>query len=339
MKGVSLNDGELLLGWLGPKLIAYDEQAPSLLRKTLQSAPLRRQAVFAALAFEVIEQKHEPILTSRREPDDDEFALLLRDGRAPDIIEAVYGAVPDGFLGALERIGANPLRPAHYVRLFSMFACGDRQKANALRHIGQITDHSVQIVDELLPLLVDGKVVARLENRLKARELNQAVAFIRRVATRATDASIANAIRTMAPHSTLRSLVSRHLSRADRFPPQPFTHDTDDEITPLDSAQSLIMAGYRHKNCLRRNLGRALTGAVAFAEFRNLILELKPLSGGGWILADVHTHKNGLVAPDDEQAAKDKCASLGVPHIVEAVNSEGWEAVVRITGRRDWIAW
>ena len=63
-----------------------------------------------------------------------------------------------------------------------MFACGDRQKANALRHIGQITDQSVQIVDELLPLLVDGKVVARLENRMKARELNQAVVFIRRVA-------------------------------------------------------------------------------------------------------------------------------------------------------------
>jgi hypothetical protein len=335
-----LNDGELLLGWLGPKLLAYDEQAPSLLRKTLQAAPLRRQAVYAALAFEVVEQKHQPILTSRREPDDDhEFAALLRDGRASDIIEAVYGAVPEAFLGALERIGVNPLRPTHYIRLFSMFACGDRQKANALRHIGQITDHSVQIVDELLPLLVDGKVVARLENRMKARELNQAVAFIRRVATRATDASIANAIRTMAPHSTLRSLVSRHLSRADRFPPQPFTHDTDDEITPLDSAQSLIMAGYRHKNCLRRNLGRVLTGAVAFAEFRHLILEFKPLSGGGWILVDVHGHKNGVVAPDDEQAAKDKCATLGVPHIVEAVNSEGWEAVARITGRRDWITW
>ena len=335
-----MNEGELLLGWLGPKLIAYDEQAPSLLRKTLQSAPLPRQAIFAALAFEVVEQKHQPILTSRREPDDDhEFALLLRDGRAPDIIEAVYGAVPEAFLGALERIGANPLRPAHYVRLFSMFACGDRQKANALRHIGQITDHSIQIVDELLPVLVDGKVVARLENRLKARELNQAVAFIRRIATRATDEAIQNAIRTMAPHSTLRSLVSRHLNRADRFPLQPFAHDTDDEIKPLDNAEALIMAGYRFKNCLRRNLGRVLTGAVAFAEFRNLILELKPLSGGGWILADVHAHKNGVVAPDDERAAKDKCASLGVPHIVEAVNSEGWEAVARITGRRDWITW
>lgn len=333
-----MDDGELLLGWLGPKLIAYDEQAPSLLRKTLQSPPLRRQAVFAALAFEVIEQKHQPILTSRR-TSDDEFALLLRDGRAPDIIEAVYGAVPDAFLGALERIGANPLRPNHYVRLFSMFSCGDRQKANALRHIGQITDHSIQIVDELLPMLVDGKVVARLDNRLKARELNQAVAFIRRVATRATDEAIQNAIRTMEPHSTLRSLVSRYLIRADRFPHQPFARDADDEIKPLDSAEALIVAGYRFKNCLRRHLGRALTGAVAFAEFRNLILELKPLSGGGWLLTDVHTHKNGLVAPDDEQAAKDRCASLGVPHIIEGVNSEGWEAVARITGRRDWMTW
>jgi hypothetical protein len=339
MKGVRLNEGELLLGWLGPKLIAYDEQAPSLLRKTLQSAPLRRQAVFAALAFEAVEQKHQPILTSRREPDDPEFALLLRDGHASDIIEAVYGAVPDGYLGALERIGTSPLRPAHYVRLFSMFANGDGQKASALRHVGQITDHSIQIVDELLPVLVDGKVVSRLESRAKARELNQAIAFISRVATRATDEAIQNAIRTMAPHSTLRSLVSRYLIHADRFPPQPFTHDADEEIKPLDSAQSLIMAGYRFRNCLRRHLGGALTGAIAFAEFRDLILELKPLSGGGWLLTDVHTHKNGVVAPTDEQAAKDKCASLGVQHIVRSVNSEGWDAVARISGRWDWMPW
>jgi hypothetical protein len=335
-----LDDGELLLGWLGPKLIAYDEQAPSLLRKTLQSAPLRRQAVFAALAFEVVEQKQQSVLTPRRETDDGrEFAALLRDGRASDIIEVVYGVVPDSLLGALERIGANPLRPVHYLRLFSIFASGDRQKANALRHIGQITDQSIQIVDELLPVLIDGKVISRLENRSKARELNQAVDFICRVATRATDEAIHNAIRTMAPHTTVRSLISRYLIRADRFPPQPFTHDADAEIKPLDSAKLVIMAGYRFKNCLRQYLGRVLTGAVAFAEFRNLILELKPLSSGGWILTDVHAHKNGVVAPADEQAAKEKCASLGVPHIVESVNSEGWNAVARITGHRHWMTW
>ncbi len=62
--------------------------------------------------------------------------------------------------------------------------------------------------------------------------------------------AIQNAIRTMAPHSPLRSLVSRYLIRADRFPPQPFGHGTDDEIKPLDSAEALIMAGYRFKNCL-----------------------------------------------------------------------------------------
>ncbi len=339
MKGVRLNDGDLLLGWLGPKLIAYDEQAPSLLRKTLQSAPLRRQAVFAALAFEVVEQRHHPILTSRRVSDDPKLALLLRDGRASDIIEAVYGAVPDSYLGALERIGAKPLLPNHYTRLFSMFANGDRPKSNALRHIGQITDHSIQIVDELLPVLVDGKVVSRLDSRSEAREFSKAVAFIQCVCSKATDDSIQKAIRTMAPHSTLRSLLWRYLIRADRFPPQPFAQGADDEIKPLDSAQSLIMAGYRFRNCLRRHLGGVLTGAVAFAEFRNLILEFKPLSGGGWILTDIHSHRNGLVASEDEQAARDKCASLGVLHIIRSVNSEGWDTVARITGRWDWMTW
>ena len=114
----------------------------------------------------------------------------------------------------------------------------------------------------------------------------------------------------MAPHSTLRSLVWRYLIRADRFPPQPFAHGADDEIKPLDSAQSLIMAGYRFRNCLRRHLGGVLTGAIAFAEFRDLILEFKPLSGGGWILTDVHSHRNGLVASEDEQAARGQVREL-----------------------------
>jgi hypothetical protein len=338
VKGVSLNDGGDLLGWLHAMLIGYDEQAPSLLRKTLQSPFARRQAVFAALALEVVEQNHQAILTSQRDgADSTEFALLLRDGRASDIIPAVYGSLPDGFLGALERVGANPLRPAHYVRLFKIFATGDRQKANALRHIGQITDHSIQIVDELLPVLVDGKIVSRLESRSKARELSQAFAFIRRVCSTATDDAITNAIRTLPPHATVRSILLRHLIRADLFPPQPFAHGQDEEVQPLDTAMAMSKAATRYKNCLRRHLGRVMTGAVAFAEFRQrLILELRPLSTGGWMLTDVHTVGNGLVAPEDEQAAKDKCASLGVPHIVEAVNTQGWDAVARLTGKWDW---
>jgi hypothetical protein len=338
VKGVDLNDSGDLLGWLHAKLIAYDEQAPSLLRKTLQSPFARRQAVFAALAFEVVEQNHQPILTSKRDGTDrQEFAVLLRDGSASAIIAAAYGSVPEDFLGAIERVGANPLRPSHYVRLFSIFAHGDRRKTTALRHIGRITDHSIQIVDELPSVLMDGKIVSRLDSRANARELSQAIALIRKVCSTATDEAIANAARTLPPHATLRGLLLRYLMRADRLPAQPFAHGQDQDVEPLDTAMRLSKAALQYRNCLRWHLGRALIGNVAFAEFRGrLILEFQPMSDGGWFLNDVHAVANGVVAPEDEKAAKEKCAQHGVPHVVRAASNEGWDAVVRITGKWEW---
>ncbi|HKP79031.1 MAG TPA: hypothetical protein VJU34_07890, partial [Phenylobacterium sp.] len=149
-RNIRLND-DALLGWIEPTLVAHENNAPSLLRRVLQSSHLVRQAIYAALAFDHAERVHHPVLKrSRPSKVEPELSLLLRDGRASDIIAAVYGVVPEGFLAALERCGASPLRPAHYLRLFMIFATGDERKANALRHIGQITDQSIQVVEELL---------------------------------------------------------------------------------------------------------------------------------------------------------------------------------------------
>jgi hypothetical protein len=334
-RAANLNENALL-GWIEPRLVAHDQNAPSLLRRLFQSSSLIRQAVFAALAFDHEEQSDPPVLgPSRPFAADPELSVLLRDGRASDIIGSVYGFVPDGFLGALERCGARPLRPIHYLRLFKIFAAGEERKANALRHIGQITDQSIQIVEELLPVLVDGKVVSRLANRAKARELNECLTFIRRVCSRATDDAISDAIRNLEPHSKVATIITRFARRADLFPRQPFVGD--DELLPLDTVEKLIWASRRYRNCLRHQIGRAITGAIGFAEFRNLILEVRPLSDGGWTLVDVHTHANGLVDPDDELAAREKAASLGVPHFIAGASGEGWNAVARIASHRDWL--
>lgn len=331
-----MND-DALLGWIEPMLVAHENNAPALLRRVLQSSHLVRQAIYAALAFDHVEQARLPVLKpSRPAMAEPELSLLLRDGRASDIIAAVYGVVPQGFLAALERCGASPLRPAHYLRLFMMFAMGDERKVNALRHIGQITDQSIQVVEELLPVLLDGKIVSRMSSRAKVRDINDSLSFIRRVCSRATDTAIENAIRNLEPHSKVETIIARFVKRADRFPSQPF--EADDELTPLNTVKALTVASYRYRNCLKHQIGRAITGATAYAEFRgSLILELQPLADGGWLLTAVHSHANGLVDPDDERAAKDKCASLGVSHILtEGNNNDGWNAVTRITNRWDW---
>lgn len=335
-RNVRLND-DALLGWIEPMLVAHENNAPSLLRRVLQSSHLVRQAIYAALAFDHAEQTHHPVLKpSHPAMAEPELSMLLRDGRASDIITSVYGILPQGFLAALERCGASPLRPAHYLRLFMIFATGDERKANALRHVGQITDQSIQVVEELLPVLVDGKIVSRMPSRAKVREINESLSFIRRVCSRATDTAIQDAIRNLEPHSKIETIIARFVKRADRFPPQPFSGD--DELTPLDTVKALTIASHRYRNCLKHQIGRAITGAAAYAEFReSLILELQPLADGGWILTGVHAHSNGIADPDDEQAAKDKCASLGVSHILtEGINNDGWNAVARITNHWEW---
>lgn len=335
-RNVRLND-DALLGWIEPMLVAHENNAPSLLRRVLQSSHLVRQAIYAALAFDHAEQTHHPVLKpSHPAMAEPELSMLLRDGRASDIITSVYGILPQGFLAALERCGASPLRPAHYLRLFMIFATGDERKANALRHVGQITDQSIQVVEELLPVLVDGKIVSRMPSRAKVREINESLSFIRRVCSRATDTAIQDAIRNLEPHSKIETIIARFVKRADRFPPQPFSGD--DELTPLDTVKALTIASHRYRNCLKHQIGRAITGAAAYAEFReSLILELQPLADGGWILTGVHAHSNGIADPDDEQAAKDKCASLGVSHILtEGINNDGWNAVARITNYWEW---
>ena len=331
-----MND-DALLGWIEPKLVAHSEHAPTLALRVLQSSNLVRQSIYAALAFDHVERAHRPVLKSARPSDvDPELSSLLRDGRASDIIGTVFGIVPPGFLPALERCGASPLRPSHYLRLFKIFATGDERKANALRHVGQITDQSIQVVEELLPVLLDGKVVSRMSSRAMARDINTSLTFVRRVCSRATDTAIEEAIRNLEPYSKIETIIARFVKRADRFPPQPFARDG--EITPLDSVKALTLAAHRYRNCLKRQIGRVITGAVAYAEFRGLILELQPLANGAWLLTGVHAHANELINPDDEQAAKDKCASLGVSHILsEGVNNDGWNAVARITNRWDWV--
>jgi hypothetical protein len=332
-----LNDNALL-GWIEPKLVVHEANAPSLLRRILQSSNLVRQAIYAALAFDHVEQAHHPVLRSTASATEmSDLSLLLRSGRASEIIASVYGIVPQGFLAALERCGASPLRPASYVRLFMIFASGDVSKAKALRHIDKITDQSIQVVEELLPILLDGKVVSRMMSRAQVRDINESVTFIKRVCSRASDAAVEQAIRNLEPHSKIETIIARFVKRADRFPPQPL--DADDEIAPLDTVKALTFASYRYRNCLNRHVGRAITGSVAYAEFRgNLLLELQPLANGAWLLTGVHGHENGLVDPDEEQAAKDKCASLGVSHMLpEGTNSGGWNAVARITNHWDWV--
>lgn len=325
------------MGWITPGLLRHDEHAPSLLRRVLQFSAGRRQAVFAALAFEATQAAHSEILKPPSHPvDEPDLSILLRDARPAEIIKRVYGDVPDGFLGALERCGPRPMRPRNYIRLFAIFA-HDRARAAALRHVGAINADRLDVIDELLPVLIDGKVVSRLNSREEARDFNKCVELVQRVCSQATDYAIRQAIGNLDPHSKLETVINRFIKRADRFPPQPFRPDED--IAPLDTVEALTFAAYRYRNCLRSQIGAALAGLVAFAEFKGThVLELHPLDGSGWILTGVHAPRNGSVDPSTQRAARAKCASLGVSHVLRhAPGGDVLRPVARMLRRWDWV--
>lgn len=330
-----MRDGEPL-GWTTHLLVAFDGLAPGLIRRLMVSAPMVRQAIFLTLA----EWEGFPT-TGPDAPGPDvaeSMAEVLRSAWAKEILAHQFGIVPDGLLAALERIGPAPMNlPQSYSRLWAIFTDADQRKAAALREVPEITARTIRILDALDPLLVQPATLGRLGSVPQAQDFNRAVRFIQGVCSTATDEAISAAIAQMRSADGLPRLVDRFVRRADRFPPQPVAGDH--ELRPLASARALIRAGREYRNCLASMIGEALVGRVAFAEFvgtaGKAVCEFRPLSGGkGWLLVDVHAHRNGLAPSQLRAAVEEKCAVSGIPHIASP-DAGDWRSVRRVIRHRD----
>jgi hypothetical protein len=321
-----LEASDKLLGWATDSLVELDPLAPGLIGRVLTASPKSRQAIYTVLASRLLIAEHNDAFGRVDEGDDANLAFILREGRPREILELVFGRVPDGWLGALERLGGQPMDGLHaYVKLHTIFANPrHRQKAEALRHVGQITEKMLMILDALDERWVHAETLKRLPNIVAAKDFNRAVAFAQSVSLKATDEAVATAIGRLTPTASLAVVVNRFVRRADRFPLHPVTGD--DEICPLTSARDFIECGRRYRNCLSIKLDEALAGQVAFAEFRReCIVEFRPLSlGKGWLLEHIHVARNGFVSSELAKAAEAKCEAIGIPHVDGRDSGEDW---------------
>ena len=279
---------------------------------------MRRQAVFATIAVEVAAERHKQITGDYDEP---AVAVakseVLRDGRARDVIGLATGDhVPDGLLGALERIGLSPLKLSlGYRRLIDVFTQPEqRHIADGLRHVGAIHDKTLMIIDKLPPWLVHPQVLSRLESVGDARAFVEAVAFAQSVNSAATDERILDALAHIGAQTTLPELVARFVRRADRELGQPIPADA--EIMPIRTIHEMIVTSRRFRNCLgtnKRIIG-ALRRRTAYANLKGLaIMEFVALSDSSWVYAGSYGVRNETVGDDVEAAARAKCAAAGVP--------------------------
>ena len=305
-----------LLGWATSRLIHHDGLAPGVIRRLLASGPMRRQAVFLVLGSEVVHERHLQIVGG--EPSQEEGchrAEVLRDGRAGEMVVLAIDRVPEGLLGALERVGLMPLRdPRLYGRLCEVYLRHDQgHVAEALRHVGEITSTMLRLIDILPAELLCSATLRRLESPSEAEEFIEAVALAKAVNSRATDEVIREMLGRLPEGGQLTTVVSRLIRRADVDLGQPML--ADNEVAPIRTVSELILTGRKMKNCLGADpkIVSAIQGRRAYALFRgDVVLEFAPLTSGGWLYLECHGYGNTPVGEDVEEQARAKVLASGV---------------------------
>ena len=310
-----------LLGWATPRLIVLDGMSPGLLARLLSAAPMSRQAIFAALA--------------RVSTDDLPLARVLRDGKARDIVEAASGVVPDGYLGALARIGGEPLpRTNYYLSLHDTFAdVAKRPRARALRHCGRISKLTLDAIAVLEPKWLHPNILIHAADLREVVEFQSALRLLQSLPHGPNDDAVSHALSSMGPRSRLGSVIARLIRGSARFPDQPVS--PDDDFEPLDNAVALTEISREFRNCLRHRIMGALVGQSAYAVFRRkAIAEFRRLGAdAGWVLYNVHGPMNDHVAPDLRRAVQEACATRGLPYIARDADFEDWQPLVAMGER------
>lgn len=303
-----------LPSWGVADLVRMDRLEPGVIARVLTASPMRRQAIFMAIANRTFASK-----ASHCDERDARLAGVLCRERAREIVRHALGTLPNGLLGALERLGEVPLAsPRSYARLFALFVDErQRRKAEALKYVGRITEPMLRILDVLDPRWIHTKTLERLESPVEAVTFNRALGFAQAVSTKATDEAVAAAIAQLPAETTLAALVKSFVRRADRFPDHPVKTDDGSELRALTTVRDFVVLGRGFHNCLAEKIDGALVGRAAYAVFQGkAILEFRPLSDGhGWILWEVHSPHNEMSPRGLLEAAANACTEIGIPHI------------------------
>ena len=329
------NNHEIRLqSWLLRRACAIDYFYRGFLADVLRLPIGRRQAAFAALSRIDDASDIEGQVSSKFGIGSTaEFARLLLEKKAPEIIEVGFGKVPAQFVGALIRCGQMCLaEPAHYTRLFQIF---DEPEFDRARHViidlGGISSHTIHLIDELDPLLLDHRIVLQFRDVEDAKHTTEAFRLIRAKSSTSDDEWRQMVQQVAADGGKIMDAVRRWTERADRLPAPPFPGC--DVLRPLSSAEALVEAAGRFRNCLKSKIHLVLAGRVAYYEFTGspaAIVEVAPLSNGGWGIIGVYGVANDDIAPTKIPAIAAALIEQGVVHQTIPKLPEGYSALLSV---------
>ncbi|CAO4151985.1 hypothetical protein DHODJN_17755 [Methylorubrum extorquens] len=329
-------------GWELDRAIILDCVCPGLLASTLYFGPTRRQAMFLVMASidwlgqaEIASRFRRAIEDSDALGQSDEAVigraiLLLR--RPRDLVRAVFGSVPDGLLGAMQRLGHAPVgAPETYrelQRLFFSEVSADRRRVKVLGQMaGSLVGAQIEIVSLLDPVLLHPAFVALVHETEQVAELNASLAYVRARCSDATDEAIRSSL-TRLKRDDHRSALFRWWShRFDRLPRSLDTRG-DPTLVILGSAKALSDAARRYENCLATKVGQVYVGNYLYIEYRpagpepGVIGELRATTQG-FLLEGLYARKNCRVKPERAAVVRRKLAACGVALYDHAQDEQG----------------
>ncbi len=236
-----------------------------------------------------------------------------------DIARAVFGSVPEGFLGLLGRLGADPMPEAGDYRLaFNLFADPSyKARAKLLRQkTGQVSPKHLRIAALLAPVLVHQQVFDRIRSVDVAETLNMALGLIRQVHPAVTDEMLRASLDGLSPKDhDLSEWVGTWLSKAECVPmTSPFP--ADDPDLKLISPAKLAELGRRFRNCAASYGSYLALGTHLVFEWtrpsQTAVIVLRSLSDGCWLIEQVRSESNGVPNHETLLAIRGKLQSHGI---------------------------
>lgn len=221
--------------------------------------------------------------------------------RPREIVEAVFGAVPEGFQGLLARLGPDPLPdPTLYKTAFALYADPQhRRRASLLRQIeGRVSPAKIVAAARLPEVLLRKSVLDKIHDPpVQLASLTSFVDYIR-VVCGADDKAIAHSLNTLKPGTSgqdLKAWAKAWMKRQVRLsvpPPIPAA----DPAFRLVLGEDLVRTGREFRNCLGDRVTEAFLASSVYYLWEGTpggaIIALNPLSNGGWFVADAKLARN-----------------------------------------------
>jgi hypothetical protein len=123
----------------------------------------------------------------------------------------------DGLVGALNRIGDNPLHPLKYRTLVRMLREPDQRRARVLKQVEVISETTLSVLRVLDPTFLYPDIVKRFRSTASVQAFNAAVDLIRRVVPSVTDEDLLASLKALGPTSGLDTWSQRWVAKAE-FP-------------------------------------------------------------------------------------------------------------------------